>query len=71
LVAPGKRTVQKLPDFKMTSSKYSTLAARIERWPIACRFCIGRRARIEAGRGDRAGGFRYDRGLIYPPEPLP
>jgi hypothetical protein len=40
LVAPGKLAVQKLPDFKMTSSKYPTLAARIEGWLIAYHFSI-------------------------------
>jgi L-Ala-D/L-Glu epimerase len=48
LVAPGKLTVQKLPDFKMTSAKPPTLAARIERWPIAGSFTISRGAKTEA-----------------------
>jgi L-Ala-D/L-Glu epimerase len=48
LVAPGKLAVQKLPDFKMTSSKSPTLAARIERWPIAGSFTISRGAKTEA-----------------------
>jgi len=48
LVAPGKLTVQKLPDFKMTSSKSTVLAARIERWPIAGSFTISRGAKTEA-----------------------
>jgi L-Ala-D/L-Glu epimerase len=48
LVAPGKRTVQKLPDFKMTSSKSPTLVVRIERWPIAGSFTISRGAKTEA-----------------------
>jgi L-alanine-DL-glutamate epimerase-like enolase superfamily enzyme len=48
LVAPGKPAVQKLPDFKMTSSKSPTLAARIERWPIAGSFTISRGAKTEA-----------------------
>ncbi len=48
LVAPGKLTVQKLPDFKMTSSKSPTLGARIERWPIAGSFTISRGAKTEA-----------------------
>jgi L-Ala-D/L-Glu epimerase / N-acetyl-D-glutamate racemase len=48
LVAPGKHTVQKLPDIKMTSSKSTALAARIERWPIAGSFTISRGAKTEA-----------------------
>jgi L-alanine-DL-glutamate epimerase-like enolase superfamily enzyme len=48
LVAPGKLTVQKLPDFKMTSTKSPELAARIERWPIAGSFTISRGAKTEA-----------------------
>src|SRR4030088_2689271 len=48
LVAPGKLTVQKLPDFKMTSTKSPELAARIERWPIAGYFTISRGAKTEA-----------------------
>ncbi len=48
LVAPGKHTVQKLPDFKMTSSKFPKLDARIERWPIAGSFTISRGAKTEA-----------------------
>jgi L-alanine-DL-glutamate epimerase-like enolase superfamily enzyme len=48
LVAPGKPAVQKLPDIKMTSSKSPTLAARIERWPIAGSFTISRGAKTEA-----------------------
>jgi L-alanine-DL-glutamate epimerase-like enolase superfamily enzyme len=40
--------VQKLPDFKMTSSQSSTLSARIERWPIAGAFTISRGAKTEA-----------------------
>jgi L-alanine-DL-glutamate epimerase-like enolase superfamily enzyme len=48
LVAPGKPGVQKLPDIKMTSSKSLTLAARIERWPIAGHFTISRGAKTEA-----------------------
>jgi L-Ala-D/L-Glu epimerase len=48
LAAPGKRTVQKLPDIKMTSSKSPTLVARIERWPIAGSFTISRGAKTEA-----------------------
>jgi L-alanine-DL-glutamate epimerase-like enolase superfamily enzyme len=48
LVAPGKLTVQKLPDFKMTSSKSPILAARIEHWPIAGSFTISRGAKTEA-----------------------
>jgi L-alanine-DL-glutamate epimerase-like enolase superfamily enzyme len=62
LVAPGKHTVQKLSDFKMTSSKSPTLAARIECWPIAGSFTISRGAKTEAvtvvaevGRGGRTG----------------
>jgi L-alanine-DL-glutamate epimerase-like enolase superfamily enzyme len=48
LVAPGKLTVQKLPDFKMTSSESLKLIARIERWPIAGAFTISRGAKTEA-----------------------
>jgi L-alanine-DL-glutamate epimerase-like enolase superfamily enzyme len=48
LVAPGKLTVQKLPDFKMTSKESAKLAARIERWPIAGSFTISRGAKTEA-----------------------
>jgi L-alanine-DL-glutamate epimerase-like enolase superfamily enzyme len=48
LVAPGKPGVQKLPDFKMTSSKSPILLARIERWPIAGSFTISRGAKTEA-----------------------
>jgi len=52
LVAPGKRTVQKSPDFKMTSSQFTNLAASlavtIERWPIAGAFTISRGAKTEA-----------------------
>jgi L-alanine-DL-glutamate epimerase-like enolase superfamily enzyme len=48
LVAPGKPSVQKLPDFKMTSSKSPILLARIERWPIAGSFTISRGAKTEA-----------------------
>jgi L-Ala-D/L-Glu epimerase len=48
LVAPGKRTVQKWPDFKMTSSQSPTLAVQIERWPIAGHFTISRGAKTEA-----------------------
>jgi L-alanine-DL-glutamate epimerase-like enolase superfamily enzyme len=48
LVAPGKPGVQKLPDFKMTSSKSPILRARIERWPIAGSFTISRGAKTEA-----------------------
>jgi L-alanine-DL-glutamate epimerase-like enolase superfamily enzyme len=48
LVASGKRTVQKWPDFKMTSSKSPKLVARIERWPIAGHFTISRGAKTEA-----------------------
>jgi L-Ala-D/L-Glu epimerase len=48
LVAPGKLAVQKLPDFKMTSSKSPTLQARIEHWPIAGSFTISRGAKTEA-----------------------
>jgi L-alanine-DL-glutamate epimerase-like enolase superfamily enzyme len=62
LVAPGKPAVQKLPDFKMTSSKSPTLAARIEHWPIAGSFTISRGAKTEAvtvvaevGQGGRTG----------------
>jgi L-Ala-D/L-Glu epimerase / N-acetyl-D-glutamate racemase len=40
--------VQKLPDFKMTSSQSSMLSARIERWPIAGTFTISRGAKTEA-----------------------
>src|SRR5450755_4878361 len=62
LVASSKHTVQKLPDFKMTSSKSSMLSARIEHWPIAGSFTISRGAKTEAvtvvaevSRGDRTG----------------
>ena len=48
MVAPGKHTVQKLPDVEMTSSKSTALAARIERWPIAGSFAISRGAKTEA-----------------------
>src|ERR1700679_3495435 len=48
LVASSKHTVQKLPDFKMTSSKFPMLDARIERWPIAGSFTISRGAKTEA-----------------------
>jgi L-Ala-D/L-Glu epimerase len=48
LVAPGNPAVQKLPDFEMTSSKSSKLAARIEQWPIAGAFTISRGAKTEA-----------------------
>jgi L-alanine-DL-glutamate epimerase-like enolase superfamily enzyme len=48
LVAPGKLTVQKLPDSKMTSSESLKLIARIERWPIAGAFTISRGAKTEA-----------------------
>jgi L-alanine-DL-glutamate epimerase-like enolase superfamily enzyme len=48
LVAPGKPVVQKLPDFKMTSSQSTTLTAGIERWPIAGSFTISRGAKTEA-----------------------
>jgi L-alanine-DL-glutamate epimerase-like enolase superfamily enzyme len=48
LVAPGKLTVQKLPDSKMTSSESLKLIARIERWPIAGAFTISRGAKSEA-----------------------
>jgi L-alanine-DL-glutamate epimerase-like enolase superfamily enzyme len=62
LVAPGKLTVQKLPDIKMTSGKSQMLAARIEHWPISGRFSISRGAKTEAvtvvaevSRGDPIG----------------
>ncbi len=52
LVAPGKLTVQKSPDFEMTSSQFTVpatmLAAQIERWPIAGSFTISRGAKTEA-----------------------
>jgi len=48
LVAPGKLTVQELPDIKMTSSQLPTLSVRIERWPIAGSFTISRGAKTEA-----------------------
>jgi L-alanine-DL-glutamate epimerase-like enolase superfamily enzyme len=48
LVAASKLTVQKLPDFKMTSSPSLRLAAGIERWPIAGSFTISRGAKTEA-----------------------
>jgi L-alanine-DL-glutamate epimerase-like enolase superfamily enzyme len=72
LVAPGQRTVQKLPDFKTTSAQSPTLAVRIERWPIAGSFTISRGAKTEAvtvvaelslgghtGRGECAPYPRY------------
>jgi len=62
LVASSKLAVQKLPDFKMTSSKFPKLDARIERWPIAGSFTISRGAKTEAvtvvaelGHGGRIG----------------
>jgi L-Ala-D/L-Glu epimerase / N-acetyl-D-glutamate racemase len=48
LVALGKLGIQKLPDFKMTSSISRQLAARIEHWPIAGSFTISRGAKTEA-----------------------
>jgi L-alanine-DL-glutamate epimerase-like enolase superfamily enzyme len=73
LIAPGKPGVQKSPDIKMTSSKSPTLAARIERWPIAGSFTISRGAKTEAitllaevshgghtGRGECVPYPRYD-----------
>jgi L-alanine-DL-glutamate epimerase-like enolase superfamily enzyme len=48
LVTPGKHTVQKSPDIKMTSSHNPKLNARIERWPIAGSFTISRGAKTEA-----------------------
>src|SRR5260221_6450432 len=48
LVAPGKLAVQKLPDFKMTSSQPTTLAARIERWRIARPCTISRGSKTQA-----------------------
>jgi L-Ala-D/L-Glu epimerase len=48
LVAAGKHPVQKLPDFKTTSSISRQLAARVERWPIAGGFTISRGAKTEA-----------------------
>ena len=48
LVAPGKHTVQKLPDIKMTSSHTLNAVGRIERWPIAGSFTISRGAKTEA-----------------------
>jgi L-alanine-DL-glutamate epimerase-like enolase superfamily enzyme len=48
LVAPGKHTVQKSPDIKMTSIEPSMLSARIEHWPIAGSFTISRGAKTEA-----------------------
>jgi L-alanine-DL-glutamate epimerase-like enolase superfamily enzyme len=48
LVASGKPAIQKLPDFKMTSSQSSMLSARIERWPIAGAFTISRGAKTQA-----------------------
>src|SRR6478672_8432388 len=44
----ASRAVQKLPDFKMTSSQSSMLSARIERWPIAGSFTISRGAKTQA-----------------------
>ena len=48
MVAPGKHTVQKLPDIKATSSHVLKLKTRIERWPIAGAFTISRGAKTEA-----------------------
>jgi len=68
----ASRPVQKLPDFKMTSTKFPKLAGRIERWPIAGSFTISRGAKTEAvtvvaelncggrtGRGECAPYPRY------------
>jgi L-Ala-D/L-Glu epimerase len=62
LVAPGKPAVQKLSDSEMTSSQFSMLSTRIERWPIAGSFAISRGVKTEAvtvvaevGRGGRTG----------------
>jgi L-alanine-DL-glutamate epimerase-like enolase superfamily enzyme len=48
LVAAGKLAVQKIADFKMTSSLSRKLAVSIERWPIAGAFTISRGAKTEA-----------------------
>jgi L-alanine-DL-glutamate epimerase-like enolase superfamily enzyme len=48
LVAAGKLAVQKIADFKMTSSLSRKLAISIERWPIAGAFTISRGAKTEA-----------------------
>ena len=48
MVAAGKRAVQKIADFKMTSSLSRKLAVSIERWPIAGAFTISRGAKTEA-----------------------
>jgi L-alanine-DL-glutamate epimerase-like enolase superfamily enzyme len=68
LVAPGKPAVQKLPDIKMTSSKSPTLAARIERWPIAGSFTISRGAKTEAVTvlAEVSQGGRTGRGECVP-----
>lgn len=48
LVARGNQQVQISPEFKMTSTKLVSLAARIERFPIAGSFTISRGAKTEA-----------------------
>jgi L-alanine-DL-glutamate epimerase-like enolase superfamily enzyme len=48
LVAAGKLAVQKIADFKMTSTISRKLAGSIERWPIAGSFTISRGAKTEA-----------------------
>src|SRR4051812_1868743 len=62
LVSPGKPAVQKLSDSEMTSSQFSMLSTRIERWPIAGSFAISRGVKTEAvtvvaevGCGGRTG----------------
>jgi L-alanine-DL-glutamate epimerase-like enolase superfamily enzyme len=48
LVVRGNQQVQISPEFKMTSTKFAVLAARIERFPIAGTFTISRGAKTEA-----------------------
>src|SRR5260370_9886833 len=80
----ASRPVQKLPDFKMTSTKFPKLAGRIERWPIAGSFTISRGAKTEAVTGvaglncggrSRRGGCaphpRYGETPETPPGPRP
>jgi L-Ala-D/L-Glu epimerase len=48
LVAPGKPGGSEIARFEMPSSQSTTLAARIEHWPIAGSFTISRGAKTEA-----------------------
>jgi L-alanine-DL-glutamate epimerase-like enolase superfamily enzyme len=72
LVAAGKLTVQKLQDFKMTSTPSRPparqLAAVIERWPIAGSFTISRGAKTEAVTvvAEVSQGGRSGRGECVP-----